>query len=121
MAVSGSPRAAAAHPGKGRESGYPVIATKLYPPRLRQAPVSREALLGRLDEAMAVPLTLVVAPAGWGKSTLVAQCLDRASVATGWVCIDRPTTIRTASGATCCWRSGRRFRGWPMRWAPNRT
>jgi LuxR family maltose regulon positive regulatory protein len=66
-----------------------VIATKLYPPRLRQAPVSREAPLGRLDEARAVPLSLVVAPAGWGKSTLVAQWLDRAPVAAGWVCLDR--------------------------------
>jgi hypothetical protein len=86
-AVAGR-RDSAGTPGTGPKSGYPVIATRLYP-RLRQAPVSRETLLGRLDEARTVPLTLVVAPTGWGKSTPVAQWLDRASASPGWVCVDR--------------------------------
>jgi LuxR family maltose regulon positive regulatory protein len=64
------------------------MATKLYAPRLRQPPVSRQRLLDPLDQALTVPLTLVVAPAGWGKSTVVAQWLERSSVAAGWVCID---------------------------------
>ena len=81
--------------GRDRSVGYVrpppadvVIETKLYPPRLRQPPVSRGRLLDPLDEALTVPLTLVVAPAGWGKSTVVAQWLERKSVPAGWVCID---------------------------------
>src|SRR5215468_2989975 len=35
-----------------------------------------------------LPLTLIVAPAGWGKSTLVADWLARDRVAAGWVSLD---------------------------------
>ena len=35
-----------------------------------------------------LPLTLVVAPAGWGKSTLVADWLRHDQVAAGWVSLD---------------------------------
>src|SRR5262249_61543084 len=35
-----------------------------------------------------LPVTLIVAPAGWGKSTLVADWLARDQVAAGWVSLD---------------------------------
>jgi hypothetical protein len=47
-----------------------LVNTKLVPPQLRPQLVSRTALLGRLDAALNCKLTLVSAPAGFGKSTL---------------------------------------------------
>ena len=52
-----------------------VIATKLFAPSPRHQRVSRERLHGRLRAGLRVPLTLVVAPAGWGKTTVVAEWL----------------------------------------------
>ena len=49
-----------------------LLSTKLAPPRLRSALVPREPLLTRLDEGLAHKLTLLSAPAGFGKTTLVA-------------------------------------------------
>jgi len=77
LAVTGQPGTS------NRRFADVVMATKLYAPRLRQPPVSRQRLLDPLDQALTVPLTLVVAPAGWGKSTVVAQWLERSSVAAG--------------------------------------
>ena len=50
-----------------------VITTKLFRPGLRQQSVERKRLYDVLREGLALPLTLVVAPAGWGKSTIVAD------------------------------------------------
>jgi LuxR family transcriptional regulator, maltose regulon positive regulatory protein len=65
-----------------------VIATKLFAPSPRHEPVSRPRLYARLREGLRRPLTLVVAPAGWGKSTLVAGWLRRDDITTGWVSLD---------------------------------
>lgn len=66
-----------------------VIATKLFTPRSRHPVVHRPRLDQILDRAGTVPLTLVVAPAGWGKSTLVADWLSRAGQPSGWVWLER--------------------------------
>jgi LuxR family maltose regulon positive regulatory protein len=59
----------------------PLLATKLLPPPPRPALLARPRLAARLDEALSRPLTLVVAPAGWGKTTLVSGWLrQRANV-----------------------------------------
>jgi LuxR family maltose regulon positive regulatory protein len=52
-----------------------LLSTKLTPPRLRAALVPRAFLLARLDEGLAHKLTLISAPAGSGKTTLVSQWL----------------------------------------------
>lgn len=52
-----------------------LLRTKLAPPRLQGPFVAREALLARLDEGLAGKVTLVAAPAGFGKTTLVRQWL----------------------------------------------
>src|SRR5213595_1708208 len=56
-----------------------VIATKLFRPNPRHQTVERTRLHDLLRQGCTLPLTLVVAPAGWGKSTLVAA---------GWVSLD---------------------------------
>jgi LuxR family maltose regulon positive regulatory protein len=49
-----------------------LLRTKLAPPRLRAALVARESLLARLDAGLERSLTLLSAPAGSGKTTLVS-------------------------------------------------
>src|SRR5262245_29392249 len=66
-----------------------VIATKLFAPRSRQAPVARNRLYARLRAGMHLPLTLVVAPAGWGKSTLLVEWLKQERLDAGWFALDR--------------------------------
>jgi LuxR family maltose regulon positive regulatory protein len=50
-----------------------LLETKLHLPRLHSSLISRERLLARLDAALMYKLTLLVAPAGFGKTTLVRQ------------------------------------------------
>ncbi len=50
--------------------------TKLHPPRLREDVIPRQRLLTALhDAACAYSLTLISAPAGYGKTTLLAQAI----------------------------------------------
>jgi len=51
----------------------PILATKLYIPRLRPQVVIRPRLLERLNEGLHRNLTLISAPAGFGKTTLVSE------------------------------------------------
>ncbi|WP_435821048.1 LuxR C-terminal-related transcriptional regulator [Micromonospora musae] len=50
----------------------PLLASRLHPPALGESMLARPRLLRRLDAGSAGPVTLVSAPAGWGKSTLLA-------------------------------------------------
>lgn len=49
-----------------------LLATKLFVPHPQTQDVRRHRLLAQLDRALAVPLTLVVAPPGYGKTNLIA-------------------------------------------------
>jgi LuxR family maltose regulon positive regulatory protein len=51
----------------------PVLAAKLQLPRLPSSLVTRERLLKRLDTSLEGKLTLLSAPAGFGKTTVVSQ------------------------------------------------
>jgi LuxR family maltose regulon positive regulatory protein len=53
----------------------PVLEPKLRLPRLHSSLLPRQRLLDRLDEGLEHKLTLVSAPAGFGKTTLVRQWL----------------------------------------------
>jgi LuxR family maltose regulon positive regulatory protein len=50
-----------------------LLRTKLAPPRVPAELVPRPALLARLDEWPARKLILISAPAGFGKTTLLAS------------------------------------------------
>jgi LuxR family maltose regulon positive regulatory protein len=52
-----------------------LLVAKLHPPRLPSRLIRREHLLRRLDGVLDHPLTLVVAPAGLGKTTVLSQWL----------------------------------------------
>ena len=53
----------------------PILATKLYIPPSRPKVVLRPRLIARLNEGLAAghKLTLISAPAGFGKTTLVSE------------------------------------------------
>ncbi|RIK36304.1 MAG: transcriptional regulator [Chloroflexi bacterium] len=77
------------------ESPFPeLLRTKLMPPRRRAGRVPRSALLERLDEGLAYKLTLLSAPAGFGKTTLVSEWLacrsEHANLPpVAWVSLDK--------------------------------
>ncbi|MGA9349650.1 MAG: hypothetical protein WBW48_12725 [Anaerolineae bacterium] len=51
----------------------PLLTTKLYIPRARPDLVSRPRLIERLNAGLHRKLTLVSAPAGFGKTTLLSE------------------------------------------------
>ncbi|GHO46814.1 tyrosine-type recombinase/integrase [Ktedonospora formicarum] len=53
----------------------PVLASKLSPPHLPSLVIERLRLMDWLDGACSYPLTLIQAPAGYGKTTVVSQWL----------------------------------------------
>jgi LuxR family maltose regulon positive regulatory protein len=65
-----------------------ILATKLVAPPATQPNVVRQALLDRLD-GFSGKLTVVVAPAGWGKTTLIRDWRQRhPPSATAWLSLD---------------------------------
>ncbi|WP_328419114.1 LuxR C-terminal-related transcriptional regulator [Micromonospora sp. NBC_00389] len=57
----------------GRPADPPLLASRLTPAVPPEPVVARPRLLRSLDEGSAGPVTLVAAPAGWGKTTLLAS------------------------------------------------
>ena len=57
----------------------PVIATKLYVPRTRRGIITRPRLIEQLRRGAEVSVTLMSAPAGFGKTTLLAEWLSETS------------------------------------------
>ncbi len=68
-----------------------LLATKLYVPKLRRGLVGRPRLLERMGNGAEARLTLVSAPAGFGKTTVLATWLHEASAAgrcVAWLSLD---------------------------------
>jgi len=65
-----------------------VLATKLYQPRPRPGLVPRTHLLDRLAAASERGITLLSAPAGFGKSTLLSLWLAQLSRPVAWLTLD---------------------------------
>jgi len=81
--IVGSPR----HP----VAGNPLLETKLYIPKWRPGLVSRPRLIERLHQVTKRKLILVSAPAGFGKTTLLAEWLAATPAnerAAGWISLD---------------------------------
>jgi ATP/maltotriose-dependent transcriptional regulator MalT len=62
--------------------------TKLYRPRSASDVISRTRLIGRLHAALGCEITLVCAPAGFGKSTLLAQWVQTIERPHAWLSLD---------------------------------
>jgi LuxR family maltose regulon positive regulatory protein len=66
-----------------------LIRTKLQVPFLRLELVPRPRLQTRIAEGLRGPLTLITAPAGFGKTTLVASCVTGCGMPLAWLSLDR--------------------------------
>src|SRR5690349_2005920 len=87
MVVSGvDRRAGRQRPGNG-PSGE-LFASKLRRPALRPGTVRRSPLIERLARGDPRPIVSVVAPPGYGKTTLLAQWAERNGQAFAWVSVD---------------------------------
>lgn len=72
--------------------GALIAASKLHPPAAGRGTVIRRELLGRLDRDTrdtSVKLVLVVAPTGWGKTSLLGQWWRSSNAGSGaWLSLD---------------------------------
>ncbi|HEV7897525.1 MAG TPA: LuxR C-terminal-related transcriptional regulator [Planosporangium sp.] len=98
-APANRPRPGAAKNGEPEPNGgpqWPSTASRFLPPALPATHVGRTRLLDRLDLALRSPLTLVAAPAGWGKSVLLSAWIrtDRAAGPVAWVGFDAADGLR---------------------------
>src|SRR6266487_4166326 len=80
--------AQAAAPGMQSDALTPRLSTKLHPPLPRAHLVRRPRLAARLTQGMMGPLTLVSAPAGFGKTTLLAQWLAESGMPVAWLSLE---------------------------------
>src|SRR2546421_4273871 len=78
----------AAAPGMQSDALTPLLATKLHRPLPRAHLVRRPRLAARLTQGMMGPLTLVSAPAGFGKTTLLAQWLAESGMPVAWLSLE---------------------------------
>jgi LuxR family maltose regulon positive regulatory protein len=77
----------------------PILKTKLYPPPVTPEMVPRLGLIDLLNQNRKRPLTLISAPAGYGKSVLASMWLQASGLPGGWVSLDEtdndlPTFVR---------------------------
>jgi LuxR family maltose regulon positive regulatory protein len=70
-------------------SSFVLVESKLQPPRARRGIVARTVLVDRLLASDAGPVVCVVAPAGYGKTTLLAQWAQEKGPRVGWVSVDQ--------------------------------
>lgn len=66
----------------------PILATKLFVPSLGTKAVLRPRLIERLDEGSQSRLTLISAPAGFGKTTLAAEWIASIGRPAAWLSLD---------------------------------
>jgi LuxR family maltose regulon positive regulatory protein len=66
----------------------PILATKLYTPSARTKAVLRIRLTKRLNDGLQGKLTLVSAPAGFGKTTLVSEWAVSCKRPVAWLSLD---------------------------------
>src|SRR2546428_3477938 len=83
--VEGPPDVQAAMPS---DPLTPLLATRLHVPRSPARLVHRARLIERLKSGLEQSLILLCAPAGFGKTTLLAEFLAERSVSAAWLSLD---------------------------------
>lgn len=84
-----------------------ILPTKFYPPPIPAGYITRPHLFAKLDQALSCRITLVSAPAGSGKSTLVSAWMPLAhkkGVITAWLSLDETDSepVRFFETMTAC-------------------
>ena len=88
QASSGPPVEVERVQSSSSEPSFDLVESKLRPPVVRRGIVARTALVDRLVAASGPAVISVVAPAGYGKTTLLAQWAERKEPRVGWVSVD---------------------------------
>jgi LuxR family transcriptional regulator, maltose regulon positive regulatory protein len=70
------------------EQREPILRTKLFVPPIRSNRVARPRLIDQINGGLEKALTLISAPAGYGKTTLVSVWLGEADVKSAWLSLD---------------------------------
>ena len=65
-----------------------ILATKLYVPPCQSKAVRRSHLIERLNSGMQHKLTLISAPAGYGKTTILSQWISDCQRQVAWLSVD---------------------------------
>ncbi len=65
-----------------------MLGTKLQAPAINKNIISREKLHQKLERGSESKLTLVIAPAGYGKTTAVLDWLKNCGLSSGWLSVD---------------------------------
>ena len=65
-----------------------LLRTKFYRPSVPQDLLVRPRLIDKLNQALRHPLTLISAPAGYGKSVLVSSFLQSCPMPSAWLSLD---------------------------------
>ncbi len=65
-----------------------VLRTKLFIPSVRAGAVNRPRLIARINQGVQGALTLVSAPAGFGKTTLLASWAAQSASPVGWLSLE---------------------------------
>jgi LuxR family transcriptional regulator, maltose regulon positive regulatory protein len=73
-----------------RTRAFDLFVSKLHRPSMRPGTVRRSSLIERLAGGDPRPIVSVVAPAGYGKTTLLSQWAERHGQAVAWVSVEEP-------------------------------
>ena len=74
---------------QNQEYSDPLIQTKLHRPVQVTDPIQRLRLTSWLNQRREKPLTLVSAPAGYGKSTLISEWVGSLDRPSAWLTLDQ--------------------------------
>src|SRR5262245_54823932 len=69
-------------------SAFDLYASKLHHPPIRPGSIRRSSLIKQLVDGDPCPIVSVVAPPGYGKTTLLSQWAERDGQAFAWVSVD---------------------------------
>jgi LuxR family maltose regulon positive regulatory protein len=83
-----SVRQEAGRPQSASRAAFDLVATKLLRPLVRPETIRRSSLIDRLVRDDSRPVVSVVAPAGYGKTTLLSQWAEHNGQAFAWVSVD---------------------------------
>jgi len=72
-----------------KDTQYPILTTKLYVPQPRPDLVQRTHLIERLNKGINHKLTLISAPPGFGKTTLLSEWISQSEIPVAWISLDK--------------------------------
>jgi LuxR family maltose regulon positive regulatory protein len=81
-------REAKTAPSPSLDNSQVLLKTKLYLPRVKSSRVSRQRLITKLNRIAEYKLTLVSAPAGFGKTSLLVDWSAQTDLLVGWLSLD---------------------------------